>query len=325
MPGKKVGLDNPVFAGRLRSGRGSTYERRAAAPVRSRTISDVQLTKPAESDNRAKPTVLLSSKPTVKAKRSIASARTPLAPPPRQRRSMVLKRQSLRSRPSIKGRRPKPVKTTLLTGMAVVLFILGVGIGISSLRTNNHVAAQVQRIADTNESSSAGEDPEVPSEAASDGDLANYRVAPTLPRIVTIPKIGVEARVLRLGVKANNELKAPSNIFDAGWYEGSAKPGEAGAVLLDGHVSGPTRQGVFYKAKTLQAGDRITIERGDGTVFNYRVHSLKTSDADSVDMAAALTSVVAGRPGLNLITCAGAVDASGTGFTQRTVVFAVQE
>ncbi len=341
MPGTRAKLDNPVFRGRLRGS--STYSRRVAAPVRSRTsISDMRTVPTAKAPSHAgsghhpatrHAHVVVASKPpaaksTGKSKSQSAVRRgitNPFAA--RTSPSSVLRREAFKSRPAAAKksvrRRSVSLRGVALTSMAVTLFALALGIGISSLRTNQQVAAQVKHIANASESSDG--DPVVPSETKPASGTATYSVAPTLPRTIVIPKLGVDARILRLGVKSNNELRAPANIFDAGWYDGSAKPGEAGAMLIDGHVSGPTQHGVFYGLKTLAGGDQIMVSRGDGKIFTYRVQQVKTYDADKVDMAAALTPVIAGKPGLNLISCSGSVDSTGTGFTQRTVVFAVQE
>jgi len=68
----------------------------------------------------------------------------------------------------------------------------------------------------------------------------------------------------------------------------------------------------------------LSIERGDGTVLNYKVVQTQVYHADDVDMAAALTSVDPAKPGLNLMTCSGKVKAGTNEFQDRIVVFTVQ-
>lgn len=90
----------------------------------------------------------------------------------------------------------------------------------------------------------------------------NYVVAPDLPRYISAPEISVpKTRVIQLGLLANNQIAAPSNIYDAGWYNGSAKPGQDGAMFIYAHVSSWTANGVFYNLKNLVPGDKVTIER----------------------------------------------------------------
>ncbi len=157
-------------------------------------------------------------------------------------------------------------------------------------------------------------------------DVNAYRTAANLPRVISIPKLDVTARVLRLGVNSQGALAAPASIYDTGWYEASSKPGEPGAMLIDGHVHGPNKPGVFSELKNLKAGDEITVERGDGKVLSYKVVKTKTYPADSMDMmGAALTPVTPGKPGLNLITCTGEIDKSNNHYKDRLVVFAEQK
>jgi LPXTG-site transpeptidase (sortase) family protein len=149
-------------------------------------------------------------------------------------------------------------------------------------------------------------------------------VAPDLPRYIKIPKLGVNARILQAGVTSSGALGTPSNVYDAAWYTGSAKPGQPGATLIDGHVSSWTTHGVFYNLKKLVAGDTIQVQRGDGQILTYQVVKSQTYQDDKVDMQAAMTPVVAGQPGLNLITCTGQVKPGTSEFNQRIVVFTKQ-
>lgn len=155
-------------------------------------------------------------------------------------------------------------------------------------------------------------------------EIANYNVPPESPRYLSIPKLNVKARVKPLGINDKNQLRSPDNIYDTGWYTGSSKPGEAGAMLIDGHVSSWSAHGVFYSLKTLNFGDQITIERGDGKKFSYKVITTRVYDFKHVDMAAALRAVDSSRPGLNLITCDGEVIKGTNEFNKRLIVFASQ-
>ena len=155
--------------------------------------------------------------------------------------------------------------------------------------------------------------------------IGAYQVAPTLPKFLKIKKLGIDARVKSLGVNSKNEFLAPSNTYDTGWYDGSAKPGESesnGAILIDGHLHGPRLPGVFANINKLSGGDVIQLQRGDNTIYNYKVVKVQSYDANTLDMRLALASVQPGQPGLNLITCGGKYDRV-SGYSQRTIVFAV--
>lgn len=211
-----------------------------------------------------------------------------------------------------------------LFSAAIVVFCLGIYASVNTLLTNRQVVAQTEQqnsqkpVADENSGDNPDENDPGPSA------LSSYKVDPTLPRKITISKIGVNARVKQLGTKSNNELKAPSNIYDAGWFEQSAKPGGNGAMLIDGHVHGPTKKGVFYNLSKLNPGDIISIERGDGIIFKYGVVKTQKFDKDSVDMKSAVTPIEPGNPGLNLITCTGDFDAKSNAYKERVIVYTSQ-
>lgn len=155
--------------------------------------------------------------------------------------------------------------------------------------------------------------------------INTYTVAADLPRYITIPAINVpKTRVMQLGLTKNNQIAVPSNIYDAGWYNRSAKPGQPGAMFIYGHVSSWQADGIFYNLKKMKPGDTVSITRGDGRVFTYQVVSSKIYSYNNVDMKAVLSPAVPGTPGLNLMTCTGNVIKGTSEFNERLVVFTKQ-
>jgi sortase A len=149
-----------------------------------------------------------------------------------------------------------------------------------------------------------------------------YDVSPELPKYISIPAINVDTtRVIQLGILKNKQIAAPENIHDAGWYRGTAKPGQSGAMFIYGHVSSPTAHGAFYNLKKLKPGDKVVVTRGDNTKYVYQVSSSKVYPYDNVDMETVLAPVDATKPGLNLMTCAGHVIRGTHEFSERLVVF----
>ena len=145
-------------------------------------------------------------------------------------------------------------------------------------------------------------------EEPSDVQKTEHIVPADHPRYLTIEKIGVnKARVVSVGINQKNQLGTPNNIFDVGWYDSSAKPGMNGTVLMDGHNGGPSKYGVFKRLPELAPGDIISVERGDGVVFKYRVTENKTvalNEADSY-MTTAMKSPEKGKQSITLISCTG--------------------
>jgi len=211
----------------------------------------------------------------------------------------------------------------VLVGMAFLVFGLGVLTTVQTLQTNQNAKSQVDALSQQNDSNN------VPSEQKpSSGTINNYQVAPGLPKFIKIAKLGIDARILQTSVTETGELGSPSNIYDTDWYSGSARPGDPasqGAVLIDGHVHGPTLPGVFADIKNLQLNDMVQIVRGDNQIFNYRVIEVQNYQANTMDMGAALKSIKPGTAGLNLITCGGLYSSKNHEYLQRTVVYAAQQ
>jgi len=153
--------------------------------------------------------------------------------------------------------------------------------------------------------------------------LASYHVAADNPRAIYINNINVAARLLPMGVNADDSMQAPVNIYDGGWYTKSSKPGQVGAMVIDGHASQTgTQYGLFGRLDTLKNGDIITIERGDGTRFNYIVVHTEIDAEKDVDMNKVLVPYGDATHGLTLITCTGDWTADGKTLDHRVLVFA---
>ncbi len=159
-------------------------------------------------------------------------------------------------------------------------------------------------------------------------DINDHTVPPTHPRYISIPALDIgKTRVFPVGVDKNNVLGTPSNISDAAWYEKSMTPGNGyGAVLIDAHNGGYTREGIFANLYKIEKGDDIVVERGDGKRFTYRVVSnvtMSLSDVNKYGMKQMMQSVDETKEGLSLITCAGNYVPKLGQFDKRVMVRAV--
>lgn len=271
-------------------------------------------------------TVAQLSRKMVQNKKVVQAARTAKAQPglPRQSRSKVLRRHMVK--PVAKKQHPKyrqPLKRTIMTSMAVVTFLAGALIAAYSFKINRDAKVQNQVLAVSSSQKNSAE--LTPSEDEPSHDLSTYRVAADAPRMLVIDKLGVQARIFPLSAHINNALESPSNIFDAGWYSMSAKPGETGAMVINGHVSGLTKQGIFSNIRSLKEGDKLEIERGDGKKYGYTVVGIQAYANDKVDIAELLAPASPGKPGLNLITSTGRFNIRTNQFEERHAVFAIQD
>lgn len=216
----------------------------------------------------------------------------------------------------------------VIGGFAVLLIGLGLYMMFSGVRDNAAVhtaAVALTKQANKDTSTVATTSHDTPTTVKpSPTTYSAYAVSPDMPKYLRIAKLGVNARVLQVGILADGSLGTPRSVFDTAWYTGSSKPGQPGATLIDGHVSSWTAHGVFYGLKTLVAGDSIQVVKGDNSVVNYEVVKSQVYSANNVDMQAAVNPVVPGTSGLNLITCTGQVIRGTSEFNQRIIVFAKQ-
>lgn len=150
-----------------------------------------------------------------------------------------------------------------------------------------------------------------------------YEVPGDQPRLLDIPSIGVHNYIQRVGLDQHNAVATPNSIYIAGWYTGSAKPGDAGVSLIDGHVHGRFSPGIFNDLHLLKTGDDITVEYGDKTRITFQV--VKTQ-AYNTDEAAAhmLEKLPSVDRELVLITCTGTFNRATDSYNQRLLVYATK-
>lgn len=299
MPQPRIGLDNPAFQGRLR-----TSTRQAAySPIQRRSYLISDFDQPLAS--RSRPV------------QPVNEPRTFTRPLP----SGVIKtlQDAHQVVPPTAGTPPsKHSKLQLgLVGMAGLIFAVGVAVSWQGFRVNHDAGAQVAALS----KAAAKRTPVVPdTNKPSAQAIGSYVVAPDAPRYLKIAKLGISARVMQVGVDTSGALGTPNNVYDTAWYTGSAKPGQPGAVLIDGHVSSWSTPGVFYRLNKLVASDQIQIVRGDGSTISYEVVKTQVYNANKVDMQAAMTPI-SGTSGLNLISCTGHVVKGTSQFNERVIVF----
>jgi sortase (surface protein transpeptidase) len=153
-------------------------------------------------------------------------------------------------------------------------------------------------------------------------EVSSYSVPAQDPKYISIPAINISSTpILSLGLLKGGAISTPDNIYETGWYQASALPGQSGAMFIYGHVSSWTADGIFYNLKKLVAGDPITITRGDNKTYTYKVVSTKIYPYNNVNMQQVLSPIDSSKPGLNLMTCTGSVIKGTSEFNERLVVF----
>jgi LPXTG-site transpeptidase (sortase) family protein len=148
---------------------------------------------------------------------------------------------------------------------------------------------------------------------------ASQRVEFT-PERLTLPG-SANAAVLP-ATTVDGVLRVPENVRHVGWWDGSARAGEAfGATVIAGHVDSDTNGiGFFARLLRVEVGDTITL-RGQSHRLKYRVTSVRrvAKRALATDNQALKQT---GPHRLVLITCTGNFHRDRGGYDSNLVVIA---
>jgi hypothetical protein len=145
----------------------------------------------------------------------------------------------------------------------------------------------------------------------------------SLPVSVDIPAIGVNSKLLHLGLDSDGGIAVPSLITsadEAAWYKYSATPGQIGASVIEGHVDSYRGPAVFFRLGALRPGDRVDVTLADGITAIFRVTGVREylkSEFPGKSIYGAT-----GYAALRLITCGGVFDYATGHYLSSTVVFA---
>ncbi|WP_407317311.1 class F sortase [Isoptericola halotolerans] len=158
--------------------------------------------------------------------------------------------------------------------------------------------------------------------APSDEPTAEERSAP--PERVRIPAIDVDSRLLHLGLNDDGTIEVPAgdDIDRAAWFDGSPRPGDQGPAVIEGHVDSPNGESVFYHLSTLEPGQKVHVERKDGTTVTFEVDRVEAYDKDEFPTRRVYANTEG--PELRVITCGGAWDPEAGHYQDNTVVYAHQ-
>ncbi|MFI6391090.1 class F sortase [Nonomuraea sp. NPDC050540] len=140
------------------------------------------------------------------------------------------------------------------------------------------------------------------------------------PVRLRVPAIGLKTKIIPLALDKKGRLTAPKRYDVAGWNQAGPEPGERGPAVIAGHVDSKTGPAVFYKVRGLDPGDKIYVDRADGSTKAFTVHRLARYPKTAVP-----GRTVYGQTGgaeLRLITCGGVFDRKKGSYRDNIVVFA---
>ncbi|HEY8338884.1 MAG TPA: class F sortase [Egibacteraceae bacterium] len=222
--------------------------------------------------------------------------------------------------------------------VAALLLLLAAGLVGTAARL---AAGRPDPVADPTEVASedasppAGDEPteaaaeevaEEPTEPQQDEGAAAEPEAAEAPAVVAadpvrivIPDIGVDARVVPIGLTEEGALAVP-DFGLAGWYQLGPRPGDPGPAVIAAHVDSRAGPDVFYRLRELVPGAVVRISDAAGTVHEFTVSAVEQHDKDELPADRIWSDEDA--PALRLITCGGAFDYSVRHYTDNVIVFA---
>jgi LPXTG-site transpeptidase (sortase) family protein len=169
--------------------------------------------------------------------------------------------------------------------------VLGTTFGQStSIANGNHVA-----------------DPSVSetSQASDPTTLSKYAPSRSEPVRLVVPAMGLRTDLVALGVDIDHSMVLPPQRR-AGWYTGSVTPGEPGASVIAGFITGTSHKpGAFANLAKLAKGDDIQVVRKDGRTVTYEVVDIVAYQPK--DFPTDRVYERAGEPVLRLVSTGGAM------------------
>ena len=147
-------------------------------------------------------------------------------------------------------------------------------------------------------------------------------VAPegTPPRAVRVDRLGIAGDLVGLRTGPDGVLQVPEDADRPGWYRQGVVPGDLGPAVVVGHVDSYEGAGVFFRLRELVPGDRVSIERIDGSVIDFEVYGIEAVRKDGFPTARVYGPTEG--PELRLITCGGSFDRAARSYTENVVAYA---
>jgi LPXTG-site transpeptidase (sortase) family protein len=140
---------------------------------------------------------------------------------------------------------------------------------------------------------------------------------PTTPVRLTIPEIGFDNRIIKVGTNSKGEMAVPDgSTTDVGWYSRGTIPGNVGSAVIAAHVFA-----AFSNLHQLRAGSDIYVTDANGKKQHFVVQETVMYKLADLSPAELFGRNDARR--LTLITCAGQLTADHSTYTHRLVVYAV--
>jgi hypothetical protein len=220
----------------------------------------------------------------------------------------------------------RTTRRTLAAALAVIAGVVGVTLVVLSLARPSSPPPAPSAAPSSDASTDRGRPPvkarrQVERKHGGVRDLiAGPVLAAAKPVRVSIPRIHVASRLVRLGVDGHGAMEVPQDPATAGWYRLGPTPGSLGPAVIAGHVTWNRVPAVFFRLAELRPGDRVEVTRGDHWVAVFEVTHVTRYAKSHFPTRAVFGGL--DHAGLRLITCGGAFDQSSHRYRDNVVAFA---
>jgi sortase (surface protein transpeptidase) len=144
-------------------------------------------------------------------------------------------------------------------------------------------------------------------------------VARSVPVALRIPAIDVSVSLSTLGLNADRTVQVPTKFAEPGWYRLGPTPGQVGSAVILGHVDDKNGPAVFYRLKSLKAGDKVDVSLANGVVAHFAVKSVATYPKKAFPAQQVYASH--GFSALQLVTCGGQFDSRTGSYLSNVVAY----
>ncbi|MFN8522164.1 MAG: class F sortase [Chloroflexota bacterium] len=157
-----------------------------------------------------------------------------------------------------------------------------------------------------------------------DAELPTFAFGGFTPIQIKIPSIGLNARIVPVGLDADGSMAAPTNPDEVGWYSLGPGVGALGNAVLAGHVDWDGRPRTFGSIHLLDEGDVLTVSDADGTDWRYVVVGSRWVRAEGAPVDEIFYPET-DHSLLTLITCGGEFRPATREYLDRLIVRARME
>ena len=144
--------------------------------------------------------------------------------------------------------------------------------------------------------------------------------ARSVPVSLRIPAIGVSVALSSLGLNPDGTVEVPTDFQEPGWYRLGPSPGQMGSAVILGHVDSHLGPAVFFRLRSLAAGDEVGVTLADGVIASFVVTSVAMYPKSQFPSQQVYGSH--GNGALQLVTCGGTFDTETHSYLSNIVAYA---